>query len=176
MSIYNKLMYRLLGGTRHARRLGVEVGPDCRILTHRFGSEPWLIKIGERVTVSSDVAFINHDGIGWLYRDENGRRYRYAKISIGDDVFIGANAIIMPGVKIGSCCVVGAGSVVTKSIPDGSVVAGNPARFICHYSDLMSRVSKWPSQKAPHSDGDYRAFVSARLGLDFKPPLQCNRE
>lgn len=51
-------------------------------------------------------------------------------IVIGDDVWIGGNAVVLPGVRIGSRCVVGAGSVVTKDVPSDVVVAGNPARVI----------------------------------------------
>ena len=51
-------------------------------------------------------------------------------ITIGDDVFVGANSIILKGVKIGDRAVVGAGSVVTKSIPADEIWAGNPAKFI----------------------------------------------
>ena len=52
------------------------------------------------------------------------------EVVIGDDVWIGANVIILPGVSIGTGCIIGAGSVVTKSIPNYSVAAGNPARII----------------------------------------------
>ena len=97
------------------------------------------------MTVSSDVQFLTHDGIGWLYKDESGRRFRYQAISVGDDVFVGYGTIIMPGTTIGSRVVVGAGSVVTRSIPDGSVVAGNPAKVIADYDELMTRVHTWPS-------------------------------
>jgi acetyltransferase-like isoleucine patch superfamily enzyme len=52
------------------------------------------------------------------------------EIHIGEDVWIGGNAIILPGVRLGRGCVVGAGSVVTKDVPDFCVVAGNPARLL----------------------------------------------
>jgi len=55
---------------------------------------------------------------------------RIGKIEIGDRVFIGDSSIILPGVRIGSDVVIGAGSVVTSDIPDNSVVYGNPARVI----------------------------------------------
>jgi maltose O-acetyltransferase len=51
-------------------------------------------------------------------------------ISIGDDCWIGGQAIIFPGVTIGHRCIIGAGSVVTKDVPDDSTVAGNPARVV----------------------------------------------
>jgi UDP-3-O-[3-hydroxymyristoyl] glucosamine N-acyltransferase len=130
-----------------ARWLGAQVGDGCRILSHLLGSEPWLISIGDRVTVSSGVRILTHDGTGWLHRDSRGRRFRYAKVSIGDDVFVGIGSIIMPGVRIGDRCVIGAGSVVTKSVPSGFVVAGNPARVLTSYGALMRRVSDWPTEE-----------------------------
>lgn len=51
-------------------------------------------------------------------------------VSIGDDSWIGGNAIILPGVRIGKRCVIGAGAVVTKDIPDDTLAAGNPAQVI----------------------------------------------
>lgn len=51
-------------------------------------------------------------------------------VYIGDDVWIGSHVIILPGVKIGNGCIVGAGSVVTKDIPDYAIAAGNPAKVI----------------------------------------------
>jgi maltose O-acetyltransferase len=56
----------------------------------------------------------------------------HKKISVGNDVWIGADAIVLPGVKIGDGCVIGAGSIVTKDVPDFAVAAGNPARVIKH--------------------------------------------
>ena len=57
--------------------------------------------------------------------------YEYGiDITVGNSVWIGANAVICPGVTIGDCCVIGAGSVVTRDIPAWSVAAGNPCRVI----------------------------------------------
>lgn len=140
---------RLVAKTRSreaaARSAGVTIGSGCRILSDVATTEPWLVSIGDRVTISSDVRIVTHNGSGWLVDDERGRRFRYAPVSIGSDVFVGAGAIIMPGVRIGDRCVVGAGSVVTRSIPDGTVAVGNPARAIDTYDRLLARMKAWPA-------------------------------
>jgi acetyltransferase-like isoleucine patch superfamily enzyme len=129
----------LKGGVFASRKLGVKVGEGCRIYTANFGSEPWLVSVGNRVTVTSGVKFITHDGTAWLMRDDRGRRFRYAPIKVGDDVFIGVNSIVMPGVEIQNRCIVAAGSVVTKSVPSGSIVGGVPARIIGSYREYERR-------------------------------------
>ena len=84
-----RLLARLRGPVAASRALGVTVGDGCRILSMNVSSEYELVSIGDRVTVSSEVLFITHDGTGWLIRDEKGRRhYSYARIAIGNDVFI----------------------------------------------------------------------------------------
>ena len=86
--------------------------------------------------------------MGWLFPDAQGRRhYWLARIEVGSDVFIGAGATLMPGVRIGDRCVVAAGSVVTRSVPDGSVVGGNPARLIGTYEELGAKVARWPTTR-----------------------------
>lgn len=83
--------------------------------------------------ISSSVSFITHDGATWVFRDKE--RYKdvkkYGKISIKDNCFIGAHSIVLPGVIIGPNAIVGAGSLVTKDVPEGCVYAGVPAHFIC---------------------------------------------
>ena len=104
-------------GVGYARYKGVKVGEFCRIYIRSFGSDSFLIEIGNKVTITSGVKIITHDGSTWLMNDEKGRRYLFKKVVIGNNVFVGVNAIIMPGVKIEDNVIVAAGSVVTKSIP-----------------------------------------------------------
>jgi len=144
-----RVLKRLRGGTAAARALGVTVGEGCRIISCSVRSEYHLLSFGDRVTVSSEVVFITHDGTGWLFRDERGRRYRTAPIAVGSDVFIGSGTIVMPGVRIGDRCIVAAGSVVTKSVPDGSIVGGNPARIIGDFDTMRERaLATWSTRRS----------------------------
>lgn len=139
--LYDLAYIYLKGTIPYARRKGVKVGEGCRIYITQWGSEPFLISIGDRVTITSGVRLITHDGSTWLIRDEKSERYqKYLPISIGSDVFIGLNTLIMPGVTIGNNVVIGAGSVVTKNIPDNSVAVGNPARVISTYDALDKKI------------------------------------
>lgn len=65
------------------------------------------------------------------------------KIEIGNNVFIGANATVMPGVKIGNNCVVAAGAVLTRSIPDGEIWGGVPAKKIGLYEELKKKCTAY---------------------------------
>ena len=107
------------------------VGVDVRLTGYpNFGSEPFLIEIGSHVTISANVAFVNHDGGVRVFRQSDPEIHVYERISIGDRVFIGMGTIILPGVTIGNNCVIGAGSVVTRDIPSDSVAVGVPCRVI----------------------------------------------
>ena len=80
----------------YAKYRGVKMGKGCRIYITKWGAEPFLIKIGDRVTITKGVIILTHDGSSWLIRDHKGRRYLYRKVIIGNNVFIGVNSIIMP--------------------------------------------------------------------------------
>lgn len=157
----------IFGGVAAARRLGVQVGDGCRIYISSFGTEPFLIKIGNRVTVTSRVRILTHDGSTCLIKDQDGVRYQsYAPVVIGDDVFIGVNSIILPGVTIGSRVVVAAGSVVTKDVADGVVVGGNPARVIGGFDKFEAKIrSLCPSEQELMDCENYEARVRKAVAL-----------
>jgi len=139
--IYDIFYFFINGSIAYARKKGVKIGGDCRIYIKEWGSEPFLISIGDRVTITSGVRLVTHDGSTWLVRDENNNRYqKYAPITIGSNVFIGLNTIVMPGVTIGDNVVIGAGSVVTKDIPMNSIAVGNPARIISTYDKFHHKI------------------------------------
>ena len=113
---------------------GVGIGEGCEIYPSvNFGSEPYLISLGDHVRINSGVQFVTHDGGVWVLRhlkDEYKDIDVFGKITIGNNVHIGTNVIIMPGVNIGNNCIVGCGAIVTKNIPDNSIAVGIPARVI----------------------------------------------
>jgi acetyltransferase-like isoleucine patch superfamily enzyme len=117
----------------YARSIGVQVGENCHFVNlqpNTFGSEPWMIKLGDHVEITSGVRFITHDGGMWVFRDKYPDIDILAPILVGNNVFIGMNAILLPGVTIGDDCVIGAGAVVSRDVPSGTVAAGVPARPI----------------------------------------------
>ena len=122
--------------------MGVRVGEGCRIYgvpEEVFGSEPYLVRLGDHVSITSGVKFISHDGGVWVFRDRFPDLDVFGPITVGSNVFIGINAIIMPGVTIGDNVVIGSGSVVTRDIPANSVAAGVPARVLRALGDYETR-------------------------------------
>lgn len=124
---------------------GGQVGEGCSIYSDVFfGSEPYLITIGNHVRVSYGVKFATHDGGVWTLRKmgilENADVF--GPITVGDNTNIGWNVIILPGVNIGKNCVIGAGAVVTKDIPDNSVAVGVPARVIETVDEYYEKIKE----------------------------------
>ncbi|MBG0781327.1 MAG: acyltransferase [Bacteroidales bacterium] len=104
------------------------------------------------VTVGNDVMFAQNvvvSGLNHGYQDINTppslQPVETKPISIGDEVWIGANVVITAGVTIGKHAVVAAGSVVTKDVPDFSIAAGNPARILKQYN---SETMQWERIKS----------------------------
>jgi len=109
-------------------RGGLRIGVDCYIHpgVKLDSSHCWLITIGDEVTISLRAIILAHDAsmkrhLGYT---------RIGKVTIGNRVFVGAEAVILPGVIIGENSIIGAGSVVTKDIPPNAFAAGNPAKVI----------------------------------------------
>jgi acetyltransferase-like isoleucine patch superfamily enzyme len=109
------------------RKKGCVIGEGNQIFIKDFGSEPYLVRIGNHCTISGEVQFITHDGGVWIFKESIPK---FGKIEIKDNCFIGYRSIILPNVTIGPNSVVGAGSVVTKNVPPNTVVAGVPARVL----------------------------------------------
>jgi len=116
----------------YRKYFGIKIGKGCVFTGKKisFGSEPYLIEIGNKVRITADVKFETHDGGVGIFRDEYPGINIYGKIKIGNNSFIGHGSVIMPGVSIGENVVIGAGSIVTKDIQSNSLAVGVPARVI----------------------------------------------
>lgn len=122
------------------------IGEKCMIQSRKLPLYPELIHIGNNVRLASNVTFVTHDvshnmlnnlpesiGGGYRFTEKKG------KIVIGDNVFIGANTMILYDVTIGSNVIIGAGSIVTKDIPDGSVAVGVPCKVVGTFEDFVEK-------------------------------------
>lgn len=132
MNIIRKILEYLRGEPQHLEKLikrGLKVGKNFK----RMGgviidpSHCYHITIGDNVVLAPRVHVLAHDSSTGIFIGKT----RAANVTIGNNVFVGAGSIILPGVHIGNRVIIGAGSIVTKDIPDNSVAAGNPARVIC---------------------------------------------
>ena len=122
-----------------ARKLGVEVGDNCRLNGVSFGSEAYLVKIGNHVSATK-VHFETHDGGMWIFREKHSDWDKIKGITVGDNVYIGFDCMIMPGVTIGNNVVIGAKTVVTKDIPDNVVVVGVPGRILKTTDEYYNKI------------------------------------
>jgi len=133
--IFNLLLKHSTNNNRAnlLRKKGIRIGNGSDISANVFwGSEPYLITLGNHVRVARNVTFITHDGGMWVLRNLNKLENadKFGPITIKDNVHIGMNVTIMPGVTIGNNCIIGCNAVVTKDIPDNSIVVGVPAKVI----------------------------------------------
>ena len=133
LQIINPIKYVDYCGVKHGDRLHLYGKVS-------FGSEPWIIKLGDNVHLTNDIKFITHDGGTLLFRKEVPDLEATKPITIGNNVYIGVNVIILPGVSIGDNVIVGAGSIVTRSLASGGVYAGNPARYIKSIEDYFKKI------------------------------------
>ena len=96
---------------------------------------PWLISVGDNVMLASNVKILAHDAsTGYVCGCT-----KIGRVTIGNDVFIGANSIILCNTKIGNRVVIGAGSVVTNNLPSNGVYAGVPARYVCSFEEYKAK-------------------------------------
>jgi maltose O-acetyltransferase len=111
----------------------MEIGDNTSIAPYTTIYATFGVKIGKNCLISSNcgISSYNHIQDSLNRRANESEDFRFSKpVSIGDNVWIGMNSCILPGVSIGDNSIVGSGSVVTKNIPSNEIWVGNPARFI----------------------------------------------
>ena len=139
------------------------MGDNCIFMNRKVPLYPKLIKLGHHVIIAPNVVFATHDAVHKMFVDNpeltakygltenNNLKEKIGCIEIGDNVFIGADTVIMNNVKIGNEVVIGAGSIITKDIPDNSIVAGVPAKVICPFDKYVT---------ARMTEGSYPANIA----------------
>lgn len=137
-----EFVYRLRGEytTEKLMKMGMKVGNNFKRLNGVIldPSHCWLISIGDNVTIAPRVHILAHDASTKHFLNYT----KIGRVDIGDNVFIGSDSIILPNVTIGNNVIVGSGSVVTKDIPAGSVIYGNPAKFVSSTADYIEKNKK----------------------------------
>ena len=93
------------------------------------------ITIGDNVSLAPRVHILAHDASTAMFLGKT----RAANVTIGNEVFVGAGSIILPGVHIGNRVIIGASSIVSKDIPDNSVAVGNPAKVVCPIDEYLEK-------------------------------------
>lgn len=117
----------------YAKKIGVNIGYNVKLVDNpNWGSEPYVISIGDNTLISGGVSFITHDYSVRVFKNlgRNKDIYKFGKINVGKNCFIGSGSTIMLGVTIGDNCIVSAGALVTHDIPNNQVWGGVPARHL----------------------------------------------
>lgn len=131
---------------------GLKIGKNVTIMPNVSIDDkyPYLISIGDNCSLSNGVLILAHDATTYKF---TGGYSRVAKVDIKDNVYIGQNSIILPGVTIGPNVLVAAGSVVNKDIPPNSCVAGVPARIYSKFNEFLD---------------NHKNLITERLCIDYK--------
>lgn len=172
MNILKELLYRLRGEytTEKLISMGMKVGKNFGRLNGVIldPSHCWLITIGDNVTMAPRVHILCHDASTKCFLGYT----KIGRVTIGDNVFIGAESVVLPGVTIGNNVIVGANSTVTHDIPDGVVVAGSPARVICTLEEYLAK-ERARMESAPCYGEEYtlRQNVSMEKRMEQKAAL-----
>lgn len=145
-----KKKLKLTDDVKEYRRQGVSIGSNTYILNCNLDrTHPHLIKIGNNCTLTH-CTLLTHDA---TTKRQLGKS-KIGMITIGDNCFIGWNAIILPGVKIEDNCIIGAGCVISKDIPADSVAIGNPCKIIKKTSNYLNEQEK-KMKNSPNFDKKY---------------------
>lgn len=118
------------------------VGENCMIQKRKLPLYSNLVFLHDNVWVASNVGFVTHDTIHYMLNSRcKGEEFieKVGCIEVMSNVFIGSGTRILYNIRIGNNVIIGSDSLVTKDIPDNSVYAGVPARYICSFDDYVEK-------------------------------------
>lgn len=176
MNLLKELVYRLRGEytTEKLISMGMSVGSNFNRLNGVIldPGHCWLIEIGDNVTLAPRVHILCHDASTKTFLNYT----KIGRVTIGDNVFVGAGTVILPGVKIGSNVIIGANSTVTHDIPENTVAAGCPAQRLCSLEEYLDK-ERSRMETAPCYGEEYtlRADVSMEKRMEQKDALADGR-
>lgn len=123
------------------RKEGIEIGENCHIYSMIIPSEPFLVHIGNNVTISTEVVFVTHDNS--IIKVNGNLPNLFGHIHIGNNCFLGQRSMILYGVSLADNIIVAAGSVVCNSFDEEKIIiGGNPARKIGTWEQFEKDNSK----------------------------------
>ncbi len=171
----------------YARRIGVRLGEGCYlfgITSDTFGSEPYLVKIGNKCVIAHGVDFITHDGGVWQFRETYPDIDVFDPIIIGDNVFVGAHSVFLPGTVIGNNCIIGAGSVLRGRFAPFTLIAGNPARPVGTVEGYWEKLKDKtvpafflkPHEKRAYLLDRFASILKTPTGVRAPSQTQCGNE
>jgi acetyltransferase-like isoleucine patch superfamily enzyme len=135
---------------QHFRKQGAQIGEGCVIIPRFLGTEPYLIKFGNRVSIANGVTFITHDGGAAILREKVTDIQVFGPIVVEDNCVIGQNSTIFCNVRIGANSIIGANSVVITDIPPNTIAMGVPARPFGSVEKYREKcLERWAVQKPP---------------------------
>lgn len=141
MTLIRKIVNKIRGkqidysNIEYLRSKGVKIGKNVDIINSNIEHcHSFLVTIGNNVTITN-ATILAHDAstkkiLGYS---------KVGRVDIGDDVFIGFGAVILPNTRIGSRVIVGAGTVVAADVPDNVVIGGNPFRILCTFDEYVEK-------------------------------------
>lgn len=139
MGKIKELIYRLRGEytTEKLVSMGMKVGKNFERLNNVLidDSHAWLIEIGDNVTLAPRVHILAHDASTKKFLGYT----KIGSVKIGNNVFVGAESVLLPGIQIGNNVIIGANSTVVHDIPNNSVVVGSPARVLCSLDEYIEK-------------------------------------
>lgn len=153
-SVFKQILYRIRAEytTETLVKRGLVIGDNFHRMhgTIIDPSHCWLINIGNNVTLAPRVHILAHDASTYMFLGYT----RIGVVNIGNNVFIGADSVILPGVKIGDNVVIGANSTVTADIPSESVAVGSPAKVVSSIDSFVAK-NKAKMKTHPVFESDY---------------------